>query len=87
MASQNGHSSNGYQEILSPLEGTFYLTKESNEKAVQVGDVVKEGDIVGYIESMKVINAVAADKSGKVVEICVQNAAAVEEDDVLIKIN
>lgn len=86
--SSNG-SSNGngnYKEILAPLEGTFYFTKEPSETAVKVGDVVSKGDVIGYIESMKVYNAIAADQSGKVVEICFNNSATVEEDDVLIKV-
>ena len=74
------------REILAPLEGTFYLKKEITDTAVKVGDVVKQGDIIGYIESMKVINAIAADQAGTVAELCVDDATAVEEDDVLIKV-
>ena len=48
--------------------------------------MVKEGDIVCYIEAMKVFNAVAAPASGKVVEICRNAGDDVEEDDILIKI-
>lgn len=82
-ANGNGHAG---QEIIAPLEGTFYLTKAAGEKAVQVGDVIQKGDVIGYIESMKVYNAITADLSGKVVEICRQNSDTVEEDDVLIKV-
>lgn len=74
------------KEILAPLEGKFYFTKEPSEKPVKPGDQVNKGDVIGYIESMKVYNAISADKSGKVVEVCVNNAAAVDEDDVLIRI-
>jgi pyruvate carboxylase subunit B len=51
-----------------------------------MGDKVNKGDIIGYIESMKVYNAITADKSGQVAEVCFADGAAVEEDDVLIKI-
>lgn len=79
-------SSNGQvKEVVSPLEGKFFLTKDSSETAVKVGDTVQAGDIIGYIESMKTYNAVAAEESGKVTEICFANGAAVDEDDVLIK--
>ncbi|MEZ4773328.1 MAG: biotin/lipoyl-containing protein [Bacteroidia bacterium] len=74
------------KEILAPLEGKFYFTKEPSDKPVKPGDQVNKGDVIGYIESMKVYNAISADKSGKVVEVCVSNAAAVDEDDVLIRI-
>ncbi|SDZ98397.1 pyruvate carboxylase subunit B [Porphyromonadaceae bacterium KH3R12] len=78
--------SNGQvKEVVSPLEGKFFLTKDSSETAVKVGDTVQAGDIIGYIESMKTYNAVAAEESGKVTEICFANGAAVDEDDVLIK--
>ena len=74
------------KEILSPLEGKFYFTKESTETALKVGDVIKEGDLVGYIESMKTYNAVSAEEGGIVREICLANGDSVDEDDILIKV-
>jgi len=74
------------KEIISPLEGSFFRTKDSSEKPVKVGDQVKEGDIIGYIESMKVYNSITADQSGKVVEICYADGEKVDEDEVLIKL-
>ena len=80
-------TSNGdYRTIDAPLEGKFYLTKESNDKALQVGDEVKEGETIAYIEAMKVINAIAADKSGKIVEIVARHGEDIEEDEVMFKI-
>lgn len=75
-----------FETIAAPLEGKFYLTKSSSEKAVQVGDVIKKGDTIAYIESMKVINAITADKSGKVVEILAQHGEDIEEDDVILRL-
>ncbi|MBK5196133.1 MAG: oxaloacetate decarboxylase, partial [Proteiniphilum sp.] len=67
-------SANGLvKEVVSPLEGKFFLTKDSSETALKVGDSVKSGDLVGYIESMKTYNAITAEESGKVVEICFAN--------------
>ncbi len=74
------------KEVLSPLEGKFFLTKESTEKPLKVGDTIKEGDLVGYIESMKTYNAIASEEGGIVREICFANGEMVDEDDVLIKI-
>ena len=73
-------------DIIAPLEGNFYRTKSTSETPVKVGDTVKEGDVIGYIESMKVYNAISADKSGKVVEICFNDGDTVEEDDVLVRL-
>ncbi len=71
-------------EILSPLEGKFFLTKEPSEKPLKPGDAVKKGDTIGYIEAMKVINSISADKSGTVVEVCVTDGQDVADDDVLV---
>ena len=74
------------KEVLSPLEGKFFLTKDSSETALKVGDMVQKDGIIGYIESMKTYNAIAAEVSGRVVEICFANGDAVDEDDILIKL-
>ena len=74
------------EEILAPLEGNFYRTKSASETAIKVGDAIRAGDVIGYIESMKVYNAITADKSGKIVEICSNDGETVEEDDVLVKL-
>ena len=81
---QNGNSATS--EILSPLEGKFMLTKDASEKPLKQGDVVKEGDLICYIESMKTYNAIVADKAGKVVEIAPTVGDNVDEDDVLVKL-
>jgi pyruvate carboxylase subunit B len=72
--------------LLSPLEGKFYFTKDSSETPIKVGDIVAEGTIIGYIESMKTYNAIAAEESGRITEICFANGDSVDEDDVLIKL-
>ncbi|HHV85124.1 MAG TPA: oxaloacetate decarboxylase [Petrimonas sp.] len=80
--------SNGkIKEVISPLEGKFYLTKDPSETPLKVGAQVKVGEIIGYIESMKTYNAIAAEESGKVTEICFSNGDLVEEDDILVKLN
>ena len=80
-------SSNGNKEILAPIEGNFMLTKSNSEKPLKIGDQVKDGDLIGYIEAMKVYNAIHADKSGTVTEICSQDGAHVDEDDLLIRLS
>lgn len=82
--SMNGNSA--IQEILAPLEGKFYLTKESSESPLKVGDVIKEGGLIGYIEAMKTFNAIRSDIPGKVVEILYTSGSDVQEDDILVKI-
>ncbi len=74
------------EDIISPLEGTFYLTMNSADRPVKVGDKVEVGQVIFYIEAMKVMNAVKAEKGGTVAEISVSNGDAVDEDDVIMKL-
>ena len=73
-------------EIIAPLEGNFMLTKNAGDKAIKVGDKVNVGDVIGYIEAMKVYNAIAADKAGTIVEILPSDGSAIDEDDVIVKL-
>ena len=74
------------QDVPAPLEGKFFLTKNAQETPLKVGDKVKEGDLLCYIEAMKTYNAIRADFSGTVTAICVNPGDSVSEDDVLMKI-
>ena len=73
-------------DVLSPLEGKFFLTKNTQETPRKVGDQVKKGDLLGYIDSMKTYNAIRSDRDGTIVAICVNSGDSVSEDDVLMKI-
>lgn len=74
------------KEVLSPLEGKFYMIKNTSDTPVKVGDVVKEGDVLCYVEAMKTYNAVRAEFAGTITAICFQSGDAVAEDDVLMTI-
>jgi pyruvate carboxylase subunit B len=72
------------QEVLSPLEGKFYLTMDNSETPIKVGDTIAEGDLIGYVEAMKTYNAIRSEASGTVVEITLTEGSDVDEDDVLV---
>lgn len=74
------------KEVLAPLEGKFYFTKDSSEAAVKVGDTVNEGDLLGYIEAMKTMNAIKSEFSGTISAIAIGNGSDIEEDDVILTI-
>ena len=74
------------KDVPSPLEGKFFLTKDTQETPVKVGDRVKKGDLLCYVEAMKTYNAIRADFDGTVTAICVNPGDSVSEDDVLMKI-
>ncbi|MEM9324059.1 MAG: biotin/lipoyl-containing protein [Bacteroidota bacterium] len=75
------------KEITAPLEGKVYMTKDSGERPLKVGDQVNKGDVVLYIESMKVTNAVKSEQEGVVVDILVSEGEDVFDDDVLITLS
>ena len=73
-------------EILAPLEGKAYLVQSSSETPKKVGDHVEEGEVICYIEAMKVFNRIKAEKTGTIVSIAFTSGDSVEEDDVLMTI-
>ena len=76
----------GGQEVTSPLEGKFFLVKNASDTPLKVGDSVKVGDILCYIEAMKTYNAVRSDYEGTITSICFGPGDSVSEDDVLMTI-
>jgi len=67
------------KEITSPMVGTFYRAPSPDaEPYAEVGDTVHKGDVVCIIEAMKIMNEVKSEVDGKVVQIPVENAQAVE---------
>ncbi|MBQ0073506.1 MAG: oxaloacetate decarboxylase [Prevotella sp.] len=73
-------------EVLAPLEGKAYLVSSPSETPKKVGDQVNEGDIICYIEAMKVFNRIKAEKTGVITSICFASGDSVSEDDVLMTI-
>ena len=73
------------EDVPAPISGKFFLTKDSQEVPRKVGDKVKRGDVLCYIEAMKINNAICADFDGTITEILAHNGETVEEDDVIIK--
>ncbi len=65
--------------VKSPMVGTFYRTPSPDAKPfVEVGQSVKEGQIICIIEAMKLMNEIECDKSGTVKAILVENGQPVE---------
>lgn len=73
------------EDVLAPLEGKFYKVKDPQETPKKVGDAVKRGEVMGYIEAMKTYNAIRADRDGVITAILVNSGDSVEEDDVIMK--
>ena len=75
------------QKIISQIEGRLFFTKDPDENPVKVGDKINKGDVICYIESMKVINAIKSDYSGKIMQVCFNDGDDIYDDDILFIIN
>ncbi|MCI2927081.1 acetyl-CoA carboxylase biotin carboxyl carrier protein subunit [Staphylococcus hominis] len=86
--SENNPSNDSSKTITSPMVGTFFLqdSKELTDPIIQVGDNIKSGDIIGYVEAMKVMNEVTSDIDGEITDIVVEHGTNVEYDQVLVKV-
>lgn len=73
--------------VNSPIVGTFYRSPSPDSPSyVEVGDVVKKGQVLCIIEAMKLMNEIEADVSGKIVKILAENAQPVEYGEPLFHI-
>ena len=64
--------------------GTFYRKPSLyKDLFVEVGDVIKEGDVLCVIEAMKLFNEIESEVSGKIVKILVDDSSPVEFDQPL----
>ena len=71
--------------ITSPMVGTFYKAPSPDAAPfVQVGQTIKQGDVVCIVEAMKLMNEIEAEVAGKIVEICVEDGQPVEFGQVLM---
>jgi acetyl-CoA carboxylase biotin carboxyl carrier protein len=86
-ASATESAPSNHHEMPAPMVGTFYRSPSPESDAyIKVGDHVDEGQTVCIIEAMKLMNEIPADRSGTVVEICVENADPVEYGQALLRI-
>ncbi len=73
--------------VTSPIVGTFYAAPSPEMPPfVKLGDIVNAGDVVCIIESMKLMNEINSEFSGRVAEIYVNDGEPVEFGQKLIRI-
>ncbi|MCG6966775.1 MAG: acetyl-CoA carboxylase biotin carboxyl carrier protein [Chromatiaceae bacterium] len=73
--------------IRSPMVGTFYRAPSPGAKPFVVeGQSVSDGETLCIIEAMKILNQIESDKSGKVIEVLVENGQPVEYNEPLFVI-
>ena len=73
--------------VTSPFVGTFYRAPSPESPPfVDVGAVVKKGQVLCIVEAMKLMNEIEAEAAGKIVEILAANGSPVEFGQALFRI-
>jgi len=73
--------------VTSPFVGTFYRAAGPDQPVfVEVGSMVKKGQVLCIIEAMKLMNEIEAEVAGKDTEILAENGEAVEFGQALFRI-
>lgn len=72
--------------VRSPIVGTAYLAPEPGASVfIKVGDTIEKGQSLLIVEAMKTMNHIPAPKSGKVLEVLVEDGQPVEFDEPLVR--
>jgi len=73
--------------VNSPFVGTFYRSASPDSPSfVDVGQVVKKGQVLCIVEAMKLMNEIEAEQPGRLIEALVQNGSPVEYGEPLFRL-
>jgi acetyl-CoA carboxylase biotin carboxyl carrier protein len=73
--------------VKSPIVGTFFRASEPGAPPfVEVGDVVKKGQVLCIIEAMKLMNEIDSEFDGEIVSVYVENGQPVQYGERLFAI-
>ncbi len=73
--------------VKSPIVGTFYRSSEPGAPSfVEVGTIVKKGQVLCIIEAMKLMNEIESDHDGEIASIYVENGKPVQYGERLFAI-
>jgi len=73
--------------ITSPFVGTFYRSPSPDAPSfVEVGAVIRKGQVLCIVEAMKLMNEIEAEAPGKIAEVLVDNGHTVEFGQPLFRI-
>ncbi|WP_370678101.1 acetyl-CoA carboxylase biotin carboxyl carrier protein subunit [Pleomorphomonas sp. PLEO] len=87
IASARKQASPEAHTIVSGLTGTFYRSSSPESPPfVEIGDRVEEGQTIGLLEAMKMLNPIEADRAGRVVSVGAENGALVTRGSTLFRL-
>jgi len=70
------------RQLLAPMVGIFHHA----DPPLPYAAAVRSGQVIGYIESMKLMNDVVAEESGRVTDVLVEDGAPVEYGQALFRL-
>ena len=71
----------------SPIVGTFYRSPEPGAPPfVEVGSIIKKGQVLCIIEAMKLMNEIDSEYDGEIVNVYVENGQPVQYGERLFAI-
>ena len=77
-----------YVTIKASMIGTFYRSSGPDKDAfVNIGNEIKEGDVICIIEAMKLFNEIESEISGKIIKVLVDDNTPVEFDQPLFLVD
>ncbi len=80
-----GDAASALPSVTAPLVGIFRRQRTpSSPPLLNAGDPVETGQVVGYIEAMKMLNEVKSSVSGRVASILVEDGHPVEYGQALL---
>lgn len=68
--------------LAAPMVGLFHHL----DPPIRYGGLLASGDVVGSIESMKLMNDVTAEQGGRIIEVLVEDGAPVEYGQALFRL-
>jgi acetyl-CoA carboxylase biotin carboxyl carrier protein len=72
--------------VNSPFVGTFYRSASpDNPPFIDVGQMVKKGQVLCIVEAMKLMNEIEAEQPGRLTEVLIQNGSPVEYGEALFR--
>lgn len=77
----------GLVELTSPIVGTFYRSPSPDAPSfVEVGDTVKQGQVLCIVEAMKLMNEIESEIDAEIAEVLVESGQPVEFGEVLFRL-
>jgi len=87
VAAADAQEASDFAVLKSPIVGTFYRAGEPGAAPfVELGAMVKKGQVLCLIEAMKLMNEINSDVDGEVVKVYVENGQPVQYGERLFAI-